>query len=194
MESNQEDNTEQSSTNNNSIAPMSLDMFGGWVDQTKNPLEDGILVGQFYREVPYEFLRGLLSLISPIYGCLIEKYSRWNGDKIYIKEKCIETFSTLRQRISKGVDLSFFADDIFIIGKCEDRLYILAFCKFHKDTFVGCLPHDDIEKAVLQLNDYIESFRGSPEKITGNYLELPVGNIEPKRKYWKKSISDVEEF
>jgi len=180
--------------NTGSIRPMSLEFFEAFVDKTKNPLEDGFQPGQFYEEVPYEYLRGLLSLLSPIYGCMIEKYSRWNGDKIYIKEKCVGTFQTVRKKLLQGIDLAFFPDDIYIIAKCEDRMYVLAFCKFHKDRFVGCLKSSDPTIAFSQLEAYISSFKGQDEKNTGNYLDLPVNNLQPKRAFWRKNLSDVEEF
>ena len=173
---------------------MSEEIFGGWVDKTKHPLENGFDLGQFYQRIPYEFLRGLLTITTPLYGCMVEKYSRWNGDKIIINNRCVDTFSTVRQRVIQGVDLAFLPDDVYILVQAEDRIYVLAFCKFPDDRFVGCLTHNDSAKAIDQLLDFIDSFRGQREKNTGNYIDLNISNLEPKRDYWRKNLSDVEDF
>lgn len=173
---------------------MSIEIFDCIVDNAKNPLEDGIQTGQAYEKIPYEYLRGLLTVTTPIYGCMIEKYSKWNGDRIYINGKCIDTFNTVRQRISQGVDLSFFPDDIYLIVKAEEKLYVLAFCKFIDNRFICCLNIKDVDIAVERLAIYIESYRNQGEKNTGNFLDLPINNIEPKRDFWKSYPTDVEEF
>ena len=174
--------------------PMSFDHFEGSVLENRHPLENGFEIGQFYERISFEYLRGLLSMLTPLYACMVERYSRWNGDRVLIKDRCVDTFDTIKQRMKSGVDLAYYPDDIYVIAKGEDSYFVLAFCKFKDHRFVGRLSSDDFDVCVNQLVSFLESHKGMCQNTTGNYLSLPFNNMQPVRDYFSSDPSKTQIF
>lgn len=175
------------------IEPMSFDHFESKC-VNKHPLEEGLLVGQVCEGVSFEYLRGLMTLLTPLYCCMVERYSRWNGDKIFIKDRMVDDFNGVRMKLNSGTDMAFFPDDLYVIAKGYKKVYVLAFCKDKNNRFICCLKHSDNKKAMTQLINFIESHRNNCIRTSGNYLDMPHNNIMPQRDFFKKNVGEVEVF
>lgn len=175
------------------IEPMSFDHFES-KSVNKHILEENLSAGQVCENLSFEYLRGLMTMLTPIYCCMLERYSRWNGDKIFIKERIVDDFNGVRMKLNSGTDLAFFPDDLYVIAKGHNKLYVLAFCKNKDDRFLCCLRHLDGKKAIKQLLSFVESHRNNCVRTTGNYLDMPHNNIMPQRDFFKKDFREVEVF
>jgi hypothetical protein len=130
-----------------------------------------------YTNIKYDFLLGLKSMLNICYCCMIEKYSIWNGDKIYTNNKITDTFDTVKIRYKDGVHLAYFPDDFIYLGETNSHFWIVYISKFDEDSFMCKIQKSKYtyKQVVSEIQHYITIQRNNTDNlITGNYLDMPV--------------------
>ena len=141
----------------------------------KNILDD-FKNNVIYVNLKYDFLIGFRSMLNICYCCMVEKYSTWNGDKIYTQNRISDTFDTIRARYTDGVHLSYFPDDFLYLGESDIHYWIVYLSKDSTDSFMCKFLKTkySYKETISEIQKYIISHKNTTTMLTGNYLDMSV--------------------
>ena len=147
-----------------------FDIFKDSEDYPKNIAERGVPEGMLYQYVSNSFLDGLINYTEPFWGCIIERYTKF------------EDMSAERWReiTCCASPLKNFGDDILILSETLNSLWFFWYDQDNSGCSIGRVAKKFLRKSFMQelLTRWVASQRKEPTSMTGRFVELPEGWLD----------------